>query len=68
MAMPKLNRRRSPDVSEECWHVYYGDVHAGTIAIRSGVPHDQDPWGGRAVSIRAVSRASEQMAPLLLLI
>jgi hypothetical protein len=21
---------------EECWHVYYGDVHAGTIAIRTG--------------------------------
>jgi hypothetical protein len=26
--------------------LYYCDVHAGTIAIRSGVPHDEDPWGG----------------------
>jgi hypothetical protein len=22
---------------EECWHIYYGDVHVGTIAIRSGM-------------------------------
>jgi hypothetical protein len=20
-------------------------VHAGTIAIRTGIPHDEDPWG-----------------------
>jgi hypothetical protein len=43
--MPELTRRRSPDAREECWHVYYGDVHAGTIAIRTGIPHDEDPWG-----------------------
>jgi hypothetical protein len=43
--MPALTRRRSPDAPKECWHVYYGDVHAGTIAIRAGVPHDEDPWG-----------------------
>ena len=42
--MPELTRRRSTDAREECWHVYYGDVHAGTIAIRSGIPHDEDPW------------------------
>jgi hypothetical protein len=42
--MPELTRRRSTDAREECWHVYYGDVHAGTIAIRSGNPHDEDPW------------------------
>jgi hypothetical protein len=30
--------RRSP----RCWHIYYGDVHAGTIAIRDGNPHDTD--------------------------
>jgi hypothetical protein len=29
----------------DCWHVYYGDVHLGTIAKRSGIPFDQDPWG-----------------------
>jgi hypothetical protein len=22
----------------------YGDVHVGTIAIRNGNPHDEDPW------------------------
>ena len=42
--MPELTRRRSTDAREERWHVYYGDVHAGTIAIRSGNPHDEDPW------------------------
>jgi hypothetical protein len=41
--MPALIRRRSTDAREECWHIYYGDVHAGTIAIRSGNPHDEDP-------------------------
>jgi hypothetical protein len=42
--MPALTRRRSPDAPEECWHVYYGNMHAGTIAIRTGIPHDEDPW------------------------
>jgi hypothetical protein len=36
----RLTRRRSKDAREECWHVYYGDVHVGTIAIRSGNPAD----------------------------
>ena len=36
-----------PDAREECWHIYYGDVHAGTIAIRSGIPYDEEPWGWR---------------------
>jgi hypothetical protein len=36
--MPALTRRRSLDAPEECWHIYYGDVHAGTIAIRIGIP------------------------------
>jgi hypothetical protein len=43
--MPQLTRRRSPDAPEECWHIFYGDVQVGTIAIRVGVPHDEDPWG-----------------------
>jgi len=43
--MPELTRRRSTDAREECWHVYYGDIHAGTIAIRTGIPHDEDPCG-----------------------
>jgi hypothetical protein len=42
--MPKLTRRRYPE-RQDCWHVHYGDVHVGTIAIRTGVPHDEDPWG-----------------------
>ena len=42
--MPELTRRRYPEAPEECWHIYYGDIHAGTIAIRTGNPHDEDPW------------------------
>jgi hypothetical protein len=42
--MPALTRRRYPE-HPDCWHIYYGDIHAGTIAIRSGIPHDEDPWG-----------------------
>jgi len=45
--MPALTRRRYLEVPEECWHVYYGDVHAGTIAERTGNPHDEDPWEWR---------------------
>ena len=43
--MPALTRRRSTDAPEEWWHIYYGDVQVGTIAIRTGIPHDEDPWG-----------------------
>jgi hypothetical protein len=43
--MPALSRRRSKHSPQECWHVYYGDVRVGTIAIRIGIPHDEDPWG-----------------------
>src|SRR5258708_18321601 len=42
--MPPLTRRRSTDAREECWHIFYGDVQAGTIAIRIGNPQDEDPW------------------------
>jgi hypothetical protein len=45
--MPELTRRRSTDAPEECWHVFYGDVHVGTIAIRTGVPVDVDQWEWR---------------------
>jgi HEPN domain len=41
--MPALTRRRYPE-RQDCWHVYFGDVHVGTIARRVGQPHDQDPW------------------------
>jgi hypothetical protein len=43
--MPELTRRRSLDAPDECWHIYYGDVRAGTIAIRTGMPPGEDPWG-----------------------
>jgi hypothetical protein len=42
--MPQLTRRRYKE-RPDCWHVYYGDVHVGTIARRAGIPHDKDPWG-----------------------
>ena len=41
--MPVLTRRRSAD-RPDCWHIYYGDVQAGTIAMRTGNPHDTEPW------------------------
>ena len=43
--MPALTRRRYTEYRDECWHIYYGDVHVGTIAILTGIPHDEDPWG-----------------------
>ena len=42
--MPALTRRRSSDHREQCWHIYYGDVHVGTITERVGNPHDTDQW------------------------
>jgi hypothetical protein len=45
--MPELTRRRYPEARDECWHVYFGDVHAGTLAIRTGNPHDTDSWEWR---------------------
>ena len=44
--MPALTRRRYPE-RHDCWHVYYGDVHVGTIARRSGNPHETEPWEWR---------------------
>jgi hypothetical protein len=43
--MPALTRRRDPNAHQECWRIYDGDVHVGTIAVRSGIPHDQPAWG-----------------------
>jgi hypothetical protein len=42
--MPALTRRRSKGVSSECWHVYFGDVRVGTIAIRNGNPNGTNAW------------------------
>ena len=41
---PQLTRRRSAHHRGKCWHVYFGDVHVGTIAERTGNPHDTDQW------------------------
>jgi hypothetical protein len=43
--MPALTRRRDLEAADECWHVYYGDVRAGTIAKRIGIPPGEDAWG-----------------------
>jgi hypothetical protein len=32
--MAALTSRRSPDAPDGCWHVYFGDVRVGTIAMR----------------------------------
>jgi hypothetical protein len=42
--MPTLTRRRYPE-RPNCWHVYNGDVHVGTISERAGAPIDADRWG-----------------------
>ena len=42
--MAILTRRRLLDHHQECWQIYYGDIHAGTITERVGNPHDTDPW------------------------
>jgi hypothetical protein len=42
--MPELTRRRSADPRHNCWHIYFGDVHVGTISARVGNPHDTDQW------------------------
>jgi hypothetical protein len=41
--MPTLTRRRYPE-RPDCWHIYFGDVQVGTIAMRVGQPLDLDPW------------------------
>jgi hypothetical protein len=43
--MPAPTRRRNPEVREECWHIHFGDVRVGTIAMKAGAPSDVDPWG-----------------------
>src|SRR5260370_40736342 len=45
--MPELARRRSLDHRQECWQIYYGDIHVGSIVERVGNPHDTEPWEWR---------------------
>jgi hypothetical protein len=35
------------DAKRECWLIYYGDIHAGTITERVGNPHDTERWEWR---------------------
>jgi len=60
--MPTLTRRRDLEAADECWHVYYGDVRAGTIAKRIGIPLTEYPWGCFAGSIQAAIRESKPSA------
>ena len=43
--MTQLTRRRYTE-RPDCWHVYFGDVHVGTIARRIGQPHEQAQGNG----------------------
>jgi hypothetical protein len=42
--MPQLTRRHDHDRREECWLIYYGDVHVGTIAESVGNPNAAPQW------------------------
>jgi hypothetical protein len=42
--MLALTRRRDPDSHDETWLIDYGDIHVGTIRMRTGVPADVDQW------------------------
>jgi hypothetical protein len=55
--MPELTRRRNLEAPDECWHVFYGDVRVGVVAIRTGMPPGEDPWAGLAGSIPAEIKA-----------
>ncbi|MBR1281618.1 hypothetical protein JQ597_06180 [Bradyrhizobium sp. AUGA SZCCT0177] len=41
--MLELTRRRHPERSDT-WHVYYGDIQVGTIAVQSGLPTHARQW------------------------
>jgi hypothetical protein len=41
--MPVLTRRRYPHRAD-CWHVYFGDVHVGSIARCVGNPGAAENW------------------------
>ncbi len=43
----KLNRRRDPD-RDDCWFIFCGDIHAGTIARANGMPNAQTNWNWSA--------------------
>lgn len=44
--MPALTRRRDPRRSD-CWLIYFGDVHVGTIVRSVGNPNAEPRWQWR---------------------
>ena len=62
--MPELTRRRSLDAPDECWHVYFGDVRVGTIAIRTGMPPGEIRGVGLAGFIPGAIRGNAPTALL----
>lgn len=45
--MPTNTADATPKPAKNAWHIYYGDVLAGALAIRTGNPHDTEPWEWR---------------------
>src|SRR5262245_36316589 len=43
--MSTLTRRRDPGAHDETWLIHYGDIHVGTIRMRTGVLTNVDQWG-----------------------
>jgi hypothetical protein len=41
--MPDLSRRPAPHRAD-CWLIYFGDVHAGTLARAVGTPNATEEW------------------------
>jgi hypothetical protein len=41
--MPDLTRRPDPHRAD-CWLIYFGDVHAGTLARAVGTPNATEEW------------------------
>jgi hypothetical protein len=58
--VPSLTRRRDHN-RQECWLIYFGDVHVGTIRLSSGVPVDKDQWSW-SLGFYPVSHRSEDAA------
>jgi hypothetical protein len=44
---PTLTRRRDRKARGEAWRIFYGDIHVGSIAERSGNPVGTDQWSWR---------------------
>ena len=45
--MPALTRRRDRNLPQECWRIYYANVHVGTIAQCVGNPGAAPKWQWR---------------------